>query len=59
MLFRNYKNALKLMQRATTPPPRKTAYYDESETVQNRVYKSLRVSRVVFFKKRIMALSAE
>ncbi|CAG0892203.1 unnamed protein product [Cyprideis torosa] len=35
--------ALKLMQRATAPPPQKVAYFDESETVQKRVHKSLKV----------------
>lgn len=39
----NFKAALKLMHRATTMPARKVAYHDESETVQMRVYKSLKV----------------
>ncbi|XP_048776809.1 pre-mRNA-splicing factor SYF1-like isoform X2 [Ostrea edulis] len=39
----NNEEALKLMQRATTPPPRKVSYHDETETVQSRVHKSLRV----------------
>ncbi|XP_071948543.1 pre-mRNA-splicing factor SYF1-like [Antedon mediterranea] len=39
----NYKEALKLMQRATALPGRKAAYYDKSEPVQNRLYKSLKV----------------
>lgn len=39
----NYEAALKLMHRATTPPSRKVAYYDESETVQMRLHKSLKV----------------
>ncbi|ESO83805.1 hypothetical protein LOTGIDRAFT_236450 [Lottia gigantea] len=39
----NNEEALKLMQKATAPPPRKTAYHDETETVQNRVHKSLKV----------------
>uniref|UniRef100_T1JEU9 Pre-mRNA-splicing factor SYF1 n=1 Tax=Strigamia maritima TaxID=126957 RepID=T1JEU9_STRMM len=39
----NYEQALKLMQRATTPPSRKVAYYDETETVQMRLHKSLKV----------------
>lgn len=40
---RNCKEALKLMHRATTMPARKVAYHDESETVQMRLYKSLKV----------------
>ncbi|CAI9716217.1 pre-mRNA-splicing factor SYF1-like [Octopus vulgaris] len=39
----NYENALKLMQRVTTPPSRKISYHDETETVQDRVHKSLKV----------------
>lgn len=39
----NYEDALKLMHRATTPPSRKVAYYDETETVQMRLHKSLKV----------------
>jgi pre-mRNA-splicing factor SYF1 len=39
----NYDGALKLMHRATVPPPRKVAYHDDSETVQNRLYKSLKI----------------
>lgn len=39
----NYKEALKLMHRATTMPFRKVAYHDETETVQMRLYKSLKV----------------
>jgi len=31
------------MQKATTPPPRKVAYHDESETVQARLHKSLKI----------------
>ncbi|VDN39352.1 unnamed protein product, partial [Gongylonema pulchrum] len=31
-----------MMQRATAMPPRKTHYFDETEPVQNRVYKSLK-----------------
>lgn len=31
------------MHRATTMPARKVAYHDESETVQMRLYKSLKV----------------
>ncbi|CAG0878572.1 unnamed protein product [Darwinula stevensoni] len=39
----NYEEALKLMGRATRPPPHKVAYHDETETVQKRVHKSLKV----------------
>lgn len=39
----NNEEALKLMQRATTPPSRKVSYHDENETVQSRVHKSLKV----------------
>ncbi|KRT78854.1 Tetratricopeptide repeat-containing protein [Oryctes borbonicus] len=39
----NYEDALKLMQRATVLPARKVAYHDEKETVQARLYKSLKV----------------
>lgn len=39
----NNEEALKLMQRATTPPSRKVSYHDETETVQSRVHKSLKV----------------
>lgn len=39
----NYEESLKLMQRVTTPPPRKISYHDEAETVQDRVHKSLKV----------------
>ncbi|KAL5011732.1 hypothetical protein ScPMuIL_010283 [Solemya velum] len=39
----NYEESLKLMQKATTPPPRKVAYHDETETVQNRLHKSLKI----------------
>lgn len=39
----NFEEALKIMQKATTPPPRKVSYHDESETVQSRVHKSLKV----------------
>ncbi|MFH4975442.1 hypothetical protein AB6A40_002151 [Gnathostoma spinigerum] len=35
--------ARKLMQRATALPPRRSHYFDESEPVQFRVYKSLKV----------------
>jgi len=39
----NYEEALRLMHRATAAPSRKVAYHDETETVQMRVYKSLKV----------------
>ncbi|XP_063848977.1 pre-mRNA-splicing factor syf1 homolog isoform X1 [Scylla paramamosain] len=39
----NEEEALKLMKRATAPPPHKVAYNDESEPVQRRVYKSLKL----------------
>ncbi|XP_052787849.1 pre-mRNA-splicing factor SYF1-like [Mya arenaria] len=39
----NYEDSLKIMQKATTPPPRSVAYHDESEIVQARVHKSLKV----------------
>ncbi|XP_052223848.1 pre-mRNA-splicing factor SYF1-like [Dreissena polymorpha] len=39
----NYEDSLKIMQKATTPPPRSVAYHDETETVQSRVHKSLKV----------------
>ncbi|XP_055384493.1 pre-mRNA-splicing factor syf1 homolog [Condylostylus longicornis] len=39
----NYEQALKLMQKATVMPKRKVAYHDDSETVQMRLYKSLKV----------------
>ncbi|KAF4518796.1 hypothetical protein B566_EDAN005417 [Ephemera danica] len=39
----NFEDALKLMQKATVPPPRKVAYHDDTETVQSRLYKSLKL----------------
>lgn len=39
----NYDEALKLMHRATVLPSRKVAYHDDKETVQARLYKSLKV----------------
>lgn len=38
-----FDQALKLMQRATAIPKRKVAYHDDSETVQMRLYKSLKI----------------
>ena len=40
---RHYDRALQLMQRATAMPAKRAAYYDKSEPVQNRLYKSLKV----------------
>merc|ERR1712012_1027508 len=34
---------LKLLQRATAPPPRKVSYHDVGETVQMRLHKSLKI----------------
>ncbi|KAG5876947.1 hypothetical protein JTB14_031318 [Gonioctena quinquepunctata] len=39
----NYDEALRLMHRATVLPSRKVAYHDDTETVQSRLYKSLKV----------------
>lgn len=39
----NYEEALKLMYKATVLPARKVAYHDDTETVQARLYKSLKV----------------
>ncbi|KAJ6633746.1 Pre-mRNA-splicing factor syf1 like [Pseudolycoriella hygida] len=39
----NYQFALKLMQKATAMPKRKVAYHDDNETVQMRLYKSLKL----------------
>ena len=39
----NHDECLKLLQRATAPPPRKIAYFDAAETVQMRLHKSLKV----------------
>ncbi|KAL0274475.1 UNVERIFIED_CONTAM: hypothetical protein PYX00_006887 [Menopon gallinae] len=39
----NYSEAVKLMQRATVPPSRKIDYHDDTETVQMRLYKSLKI----------------
>ncbi|XGW11905.1 hypothetical protein V3C99_012962 [Haemonchus contortus] len=37
------ERAITVLRRACAPPPRKTNYFDETETVQARVHKSLRV----------------
>jgi len=39
----NWQESLKLLQRATAPPPRKVSYHDQGETVQMRLHKSLKV----------------
>ncbi|XP_027201057.2 pre-mRNA-splicing factor SYF1 fand [Dermatophagoides pteronyssinus] len=41
----NFELALKLMQRAVSVPSKRTttSYYDQSESVQNRLYKSLKI----------------
>lgn len=38
-----FPKALKLMQRATAIPSKKTSFFDQSESVQKRVHKSLRL----------------
>ncbi|XP_063304466.1 pre-mRNA-splicing factor SYF1 [Pelobates fuscus] len=39
----NYDQALRILRKATAVPARKAEYFDASEPVQNRLYKSLRV----------------
>ncbi|XP_073175385.1 pre-mRNA-splicing factor SYF1 isoform X5 [Lepidochelys kempii] len=39
----NYDQALRILRKATAIPARKAEYFDASEPVQNRVYKSLKV----------------
>ena len=39
----NWQESLKLLQRATAPPPRKVSYHDQGETVQMRLHKSLKI----------------
>nr|KAF6482656.1 XPA binding protein 2 [Molossus molossus] len=39
----NYDQALRLLRKATALPARRAEYFDSSEPVQNRVYKSLKV----------------
>ncbi|KAL1124380.1 hypothetical protein AAG570_001009, partial [Ranatra chinensis] len=39
----NYEGALKLLQKSTVMPSRKVAYHDDSESVQMRLYKSLKL----------------
>ena len=38
-----FDEGLKLLQRATAPPPRKVSYHDVGETVQMRLHKSLKI----------------
>ncbi|XP_044736719.1 pre-mRNA-splicing factor syf1 homolog [Chrysoperla carnea] len=39
----NFEESLRLMHRATAMPSRRVAYHDENETVQARLYKSLKL----------------
>ncbi|XP_040270668.1 pre-mRNA-splicing factor SYF1 [Bufo bufo] len=39
----NYEEALSILRKATAVPARKAEYFDASEPVQNRLYKSLKV----------------
>ncbi|KAM5170340.1 pre-mRNA-splicing factor SYF1 [Mantella aurantiaca] len=39
----NYEEALKILRKATAVPARKAEYFDSTEPVQNRLYKSLKV----------------
>ncbi|MGH0154433.1 UNVERIFIED_CONTAM: hypothetical protein FKN15_027195 [Acipenser sinensis] len=39
----NYEQALRILRKATAIPAKKAEYFDTSEPVQNRVYKSLKV----------------
>jgi len=38
-----YNEALSLLKTVTKPPPHKPSYYDRTETVQNRVYRSVKL----------------
>ncbi len=38
-----FDKALKLLRRATAPPPRRISYHDKGETVQMRLHKSLKI----------------
>merc|ERR1719481_8716 len=38
-----HDNCLKLLRRATAPPPRRVSYHDTGETVQMRLHKSLKL----------------
>ena len=39
----NFENALQIMQKATAVPAKKASFHDQSEPVQNRVYRSLKL----------------
>merc|ERR1712112_247662 len=39
----NWEESLKLLRRATAPPPRRVSYHDSAETVQMRLHKSLKL----------------
>nr|XP_039253689.1 pre-mRNA-splicing factor SYF1-like [Styela clava] len=39
----NFDGAINLMKRATAMPPKRAGYFDHTEPVQNRVYKSLKL----------------
>merc|ERR1719357_681646 len=39
----SWEESLKLLQRASAPPPRKVSYHDQGETVQMRLHKSLKI----------------
>ena len=39
----NYDDALKTMKRDTALPTRRAGYFDNTEPVQNRVYRSLKL----------------
>ncbi|XP_018424078.1 PREDICTED: pre-mRNA-splicing factor SYF1 [Nanorana parkeri] len=39
----NYEQALRILRKATAVPARKAEYFDSTEPVQNRLYKSLKV----------------
>lgn len=41
--YKQYDRALKLMQRATAIPAKKLSYYDQTESVQKRLHKSLKI----------------
>ena len=37
------QKAIELLKRATAPPSKQVAYFDEKESTQNRVYRSLKI----------------
>lgn len=39
----NYDGAINLLKRATALPPKRAGYFDNTEPVQNRVYRSLKI----------------